>query len=80
MSWLEPTYELRKGWGHVVTLSDPLQAHHEFAAVIDLDSVNAILDWSTENSGGIRISYDTWKFRSRSEADEFIMLFKLTWD
>ena len=79
MSWLEPKYELRKNWVHVVTLSDPLQTHHEFAAVIDYDSVNAILDWSTKNSDGVRISYDTWKFRSREDAEQFIMLYKLTW-
>ncbi len=79
MSWLEPNYSLRKGWGHVVALKDPYQNHSEFGSIVDYETVDAILEWASVNSGGTRISYDTWKFRSRNEAEQFIMLYKLTW-
>jgi hypothetical protein len=35
------------------------------------------IEWANENSGGRRISYDTWKFKDLREAEEFVMLFKL---
>ena len=79
MSWLEPKYSLRKGWGHVVALKDPYFAHNEFGTIVDTESVDKILEWATVNSLGTRISYDTWKFRSRDDAEQFIMLYKLTW-
>jgi len=79
MAWLEPKYSLKKSWGHVVALKDPYQDHNEFGTVVDLDSVDAILKWTEENANATRISYDTWKFRSRDDAEQFIMLYKLTW-
>ncbi len=79
MSWLEPKYSLRKSWGHVVALKDPYQDHNEFGTIVDTESVDKILEWATVNSLGTRISYDTWKFRSRDDAEQFIMLYKLTW-
>lgn len=79
MSWLVPKYSLRKSWGHVVALKDPYQAHSEFGTIVDQDSVDAILKWTEENANAIRISYDTWKFRSQDDAEQFIMLYKLTW-
>jgi len=79
MSWLEPNYSLRKGWGHVVALKDPYQDHYEFGTIVDTEAVDAILKWTEENANAARISYDTWKFRSREDAEQFIMLYKLTW-
>jgi hypothetical protein len=79
MSWLEPKYSLRKSWGHVVALKDPYQDHNEFGTIVDTEAVEKILEWTKENANATRISYDTWKFRSREEAEQFIMLYKLTW-
>lgn len=77
MSWLVPNYSLRKGWGHTVSLIDPYLEHSEFGRIVDSESVNAIFDWVMENSNGTRISYDTWNFKTKQEADEFVMLFTL---
>ena len=79
MSWLEPKYALRESWGHTVALKDPYFSHNEFGTIVDTESVNRILEWATMHSMGTRISYDTWKFRSRDDAEQFIMLYKLTW-
>jgi len=77
LSWLVPKYSLRKGWGHTVSLKDPYYDHKDFNTIVDNDAVDKILEWALLNSNGIRISYDTWKFKTQQEADEFIMLFTL---
>jgi len=77
MSWLVPKYSLRKGWGHTVSLKDPYYGHNEFGTVVDTDAVERILEWTLKNSQGTRISYDMWKFKTKQEAEEFIMLFTL---
>jgi hypothetical protein len=77
MSWLVPKYALRKGWGHTVSLKDPYHEHAELGTVVDAESVDAIIKWTTENANGIRISYDIWQFKTQQDAEEFIMLFTL---
>lgn len=77
MTWLVPNYVRRTSWGHTVSLKDPYADHKEFGRIVDSESVNAIFDWVMENSNGTRISYDTWKFKTKQEADEFVMLFTL---
>lgn len=79
MSWLVPKYSLRKGWGHTVALKDPYFEHNEFGTIVDTESVDKILGWVMENSHGTRISYDTWKFKSQCDAEEFMMMFTLRW-
>ena len=79
MTWLVPNYVMRKSWGHTVSLKDPYADHKEFGRIVDTESVDAILEWTIKNSNGTRISYDTWKFKTQQEAEEFIMLYKLTW-
>lgn len=79
MSWLVPKYALKKGWGHTVRLVDPYDGEAELGSAVDYAAVDAILEWATTNSCGIRIGYDLWKFRSQQEAKEFIMVYKLTW-
>jgi len=79
VTWLEPKYALRKSWGHTVSLKDPYYEHAEFGKVVNTEAVDAILKWTEENANATRISYDTWKFRSRDEVEQFIMLYKLTW-
>lgn len=68
---------MRTSWGHTVSLKDPYADHKEFGIIVDLDVVKAIIEWAIENSNGTRISYDTWKFKTQQEAEEFIMLFTL---
>lgn len=77
MSWLVPKYSLRKSWGHTVGLKDPYSEQPEFSTVVDLFAVTAIIEWAIENSNGTRISYDTWKFETQQEAEEFIVMFTL---
>jgi hypothetical protein len=79
MSWLVPKYALRKGWGHTVALKDPYFGHNEFGTIVDTDAVDKILGWVMENSQGTRISYDTWKFKSQQDAEEFMMMYTLRW-
>lgn len=77
MTWLVPKYSLRKSWGHTVSLKDPYFEHAEFGTVVDTESVDKILEWAIENSNGTRISYDTWKFKSQQDAEEFMMMYTL---
>lgn len=77
MSWLVPKYTLKKGWGHTVRLVDPYDGDAELGSTVDYAAVDAILEWAVANSGGNRIGYDTWQFRSHEEAKEFIMVFTL---
>ena len=79
MTWLVPNYVMRKSWGHTVSLKDPYADHKEFGRLVYPKAVDAIIEWAIENSNGTRISYDTWKFKTQQEAEEFIMLYKLTW-
>ena len=77
MSWLVPEYTLKKGWGHTVRLVDPCADSNEFASVVDHEAVHSILEWATLNSCGTRIGYDMWKFGTKQEAEEFILMFTL---
>lgn len=77
MTWRKPKYSLRKIWGHTVILQDPYADHAEVGMIVDLEACKAIIEWVIENSNGTRISYNTWKFKTQQEADEFIMLYTL---
>ena len=77
MSWLVPKYTLKKGWGHTVRLVDPYADSNEFGTVVDYEAVDSILEWATANSCGNRIGYDMWKFGTKQEAEEFILMFTL---
>lgn len=79
MSWLVPQYNFRPMWRHCVRLKDPYEGIAELGSAIDLDAVDAIIEWTLVNSGGVRISYDTWQYKSESAAREFIVMFQLRW-
>jgi len=79
VTWLVPNYVMRTSWGHTVSLKDPYVGDKEIGPLVYPRAVDAILEWAIENSNGTRISYDTWKFKTQQEAEEFIMLYKLTW-
>jgi thymidylate synthase len=73
MSHLEPTYKLRKTWGHTVTLVKSTADNHPW------DKIEEAIQWAKENAQSRRISYDTWQFHTKEEAEKFIMMFKLQW-
>lgn len=71
----EPRIERRPTWGITVRLVQT-DRHMDVMENIPQDP-SVEIEWAQENSGGRRISYDTWKFKSLREAEEFVMLFKL---
>lgn len=79
MRLFHPEYRLRKGWGHTVTLAQPEFQVTDFGTTVDPDELEEVILWAVEHAQGRRISYDTWQFRSRSEAEQFIMVYKLMW-
>ena len=79
MRWFEPEYRLRKGWGHTVTLAQPEFKSTDFGTTVDPDELEEVILWANEHAQARRISYDTWQFRSRAEAEQFIMVYNLTW-
>jgi len=38
-----------------------------------------VIAWTDENAQARRISYDTWQFKSRQDAEQFIMIYNLRW-
>lgn len=79
MIWFTPLYELRKNWGHTVRLAQPEFKSTDFGTTVDPDEQEEIINWAIENSQGRRISYDTWQFKNKQDAETFIMIFKLMW-
>jgi hypothetical protein len=73
----EPLLEIRKGWGITVRL----RMADRYMDVIEREPADpdTEIDWAVENAQARRISYDTWQFRSRKDAEQFIMLFILRW-
>lgn len=71
----EAKIERRPTWGITVRLVQ--QDRHKDVMENIPDDPTTEIEWAHENSGGRRISYDTWKFKSLREAEEFVMLFKL---
>jgi hypothetical protein len=73
-------YRFRKDWwGHTVEIKQPEFVVTDFGTTDEPPSIAEVITWATENAQARRISYDTWQFRSRAEANQFIMLYKLTW-
>ncbi len=85
MKWFKAEYCYRgrdKGnWGHTVRLNeDPERKLSNLrGVVIDLHEEEEVIGWTNENSGARRISYDTWQFKSKQEAEQFIMLYNIRW-
>lgn len=71
----EPKIERRHDWGITVRLHQT-DRHRDVMEHRPGDPTEEI-EWSCENSGGKRIAYDIWKFKTLREAEEFIMMFKL---
>lgn len=71
----EPKIERRPTWGITVRL---VQMDRYMDVMENEPKDPAVeIEWAHENSGGRRISYDTWQFKRLREAEEFVMLFKL---
>jgi len=85
MRWFKAEYQHRgsgKGhWGHTVRLiEEPEHKSEKFlGTTIDPDEVEEVLEWANENSNARRISYDTWQFKSKEEAEHFIMVYNIRW-
>jgi len=73
----KPVLETRPQWGITVRL----WANDRHLDVMEREPADTgeEIDWAIENAGGRRISYDTWQFKNRRAAEEFIMLFTLRW-
>lgn len=73
----KPLLEVRPTWGITVRL----HATDRYRDVMEQVPADASveIEWAIENAGGRRISYDTWQFKTRSDAEQFIMLFTLRW-
>jgi hypothetical protein len=83
MIWYTAQYRWRGrgsgGWGHTVQFVQPEFKSTDFGTTVDPDELEEIILWAEQNAQARRISYDTWQFKTRNEADQFIMLFKLRW-
>ena len=79
MIWFKPEYRLRKSWGHTVTLAQAEFKTTDFGTTVDPDELEEVILWAVENSQARRISYDTWQFKSKADAEHFIMVFQLRW-
>lgn len=73
----EPILEIRRGWGITVRLR--MTDRYMDVAEREPADPDLEIDWACENSGGRRISYDTWQFKRRQDAEGFIMMFILRW-
>ncbi len=70
----EPLIEQRVHWGMTVRL---VQTKYQPAKIDPEQDPKSEIDWAEENSGGRRISYDTWQFKNLQEAEEFVIMFRL---
>jgi hypothetical protein len=83
-SWFKPQYRLRETWGHTVEFKQPEFKSTDFGTSIGTDlwydsDFEEIILWANETAQARRISYDSWQFKSKKEAEQFIMLYTLTW-
>jgi hypothetical protein len=76
---LIPFYVLRKDWGHTIRFSDIYPFRNLFPTKDDDIEVEEILEWIDANSQATRISYDTWKFLTKDDADQFLMIYNIRW-
>lgn len=79
MRYYEPVYKYSKSWGHTVRLDQPEFMSTDFGTTVDPDEQAEVIQWAIEHAQARRISYDMWQFKSQSEAEQFIMIYKLMW-
>lgn len=83
MNWYNAQYKWRGigsgGWGHTVQLTQPEFKSSDFGTTVDPDELEEVIVWANQNAQARRISYDTWQFGSSEDANQFIMLYNLTW-
>ena len=48
-------------------------------STVDPDELEEVILWAVKNAQTRRISYDTWQFKSKDDAEQFIMLYNLRW-
>jgi len=77
---LEPFYIHRTDWGYTVRFDDVYPFRNSFSTEEEEKaSVDEVLEWINENSQARRIGYDIWQFSSKSDADQFLMIYNLRW-
>lgn len=81
MKWFCAIHVWRGGWGHTVVLKEnpKYSSPQYYGTTVDPDEIEEVIAWTDENAQARRISYDTWQFKSRRAAEEFIMLYNLRW-
>lgn len=73
------TYRWRNNWKHTVEITAPEWTADYVGTGYKLVSFEEVIVWAEKNAQARRISYDTWQFKSKQEAEQFIMLYALTW-
>ena len=73
------TYRWRDNWKHTVEITEPEWIATDFGTRSGHDKFEEVIVWADKNAQARRISYDTWQFKSKQEAEQFIMLYALTW-
>jgi len=79
LNLITATYRLRPTWGHTVEIKQPEFVVTDFGTTDEAPDISEVIDWAIASAQARRISYDTWQFKSRQEARQFIMLYKLRW-
>lgn len=78
MKWYHAVYNKNLSWGHTVRLMQNMHID-EPGCTVDPDELEEVILWAVKNAQTRRISYDTWQFKSKDDAEQFIMLYNLRW-
>lgn len=78
MKWYHAVYNKNLSWGHTVRLMQNMNMG-ESVHTVDPDELEEVILWAIKNAQTRRISYDTWQFKSKDDAEQFIMLYNLRW-
>lgn len=73
------TYRWRDTWKHTVEITAPDWTITDFGARAGYDEFEEVVAWADKNAQARRISYGTWQFKSKQKAEQFVMLYALTW-
>jgi len=73
------SYRWRDTWKHTVEIKEPEFKATDFGTSYERNEFEEVIVWADNNAHARRISYDTWQFKSKQEAEQFIMMYALTW-
>lgn len=80
MKWYHAVYNKNLSWGHTVRLMENMNIDETWMVVSDrISAFEEVILWAVKNAQTRRISYDTWQFKSKNDAEQFIMLYNLRW-